>query len=532
MDIELLNVYNAHPLEIRYRLKKDDPKDEQVYRLSKLTKKTNKPWLVSEYQFKYLIGYLERYELEEIFLKKLMLVVDVTYESYDPSNPTEDLKEKLESFLSIFDYDKMIEYLKSCNLYVPEVHKVYYDNNRTTDGNGSRTQTYTREDYIELGAFVTIMKATIPISGIFMLNFNSQVSTELLPYLCFNMYKKLDIFKTPAGLKLSGYFEKMIESSDEPEGQRIIRQFLPANATGDWLFGVSLLSVLYFYPLGEKIPKNIVPMLYARTGSKLGARQTTAGRITEKRPMKSGESESEESKVESYRFTTDFSIGDLETVEAGVLNIHNCMEDIDPKSKKNLDEGMRLASKFGADNYPVEEILNIVTIITGRVFPPEAITRVRLKTIQTLMALAYAYLKTNNHKELSLLVMTVKEPKQEEEEEFQTLGYKISKISDQVAKDLEIYYPNKSITTMEESRHIEPRTFIVKVIDDLVTDFFMNTTLRYIVPRSILGNRNLIVKVHPEIKTLLGRLYLELAKNIETKPVTNDEIMSLRRRYE
>jgi len=314
--------------------------------------------------------------------------------------------------LDMFDFNDMVSFIKKYNVVTPPAGlKDTFDKDMEVNKEGTRVQTYLKEDYIELAALLAILKSIIGPAGQFLTITAQQLPENYREYYLLVMLLKHPITDTPPFQKLVGYIEKLVQNVESNERElhlRIIekgidRETLPYHVLAGALFQNLLLADET--QAVEK--KNVVTKLYSYASNRLNIKNNPNSNIKLKQEYKTSpdaSGEDTESVIESYRIPTELSIGSIEEFKFALSDVKRLYDWLSKeKNYELLNLFKHAVDNIAPTNLPVVNIKIAFTIIKS-VINPRVYNYVDAQHVRNVLAVASTVLWENEFPFMAVLL--------------------------------------------------------------------------------------------------------------------------------
>jgi hypothetical protein len=360
MNITIENVYAADDIGIglEFRSKK------LIFNVKPLYKKVDKSTLEGDRQFALLNKFFNRMGYTDTMLfgryeKLYELIIRDTI-----TTPSNEFIKELYSFLDLFDYPALIDFVKDESrrvLLVPEMIPGDFDNTLAQDDIHTKAQTYVRSEYEELIAITLVCKAVFPILGT-LSKYNTNVVVNKLETMCvFDIVSKHPIFKTRPIERLRAFihshtFESNKKFTIDALQTIAIHRGIGLDDLSDYILTNILFKTLPWLIVEENVTnKNLASSCYKAIANVVDKDIASLQRI---KPQTTDD-ESKESVIEKYRYVSDLSTGNLaeyNTYASSPEDVlqHFCMHHGIPLSAGDLKELRSVVKSLKPfRNYPI-----------------------------------------------------------------------------------------------------------------------------------------------------------------------------------
>jgi len=333
-------------------------------------------------------------------------IVKVLNEGLAYSYESEPIREMWE-FLDMFDLTKIKRDLVSIGYtFSPELPAVF-DENADTTSTYSNINTYVQSDYMDLLAFMIPAKL---IGGLLshLVSLRHSEFGNIGPYHAMFAVREHKIYDCDAYTKLSGMvLARDLAMSDVDKNTRTMKTLLGKEEAREWVLGTTMLTIAISAHFPKLPTKSLSVLLFNNSKSKLEANSQG---INQKTPGTFAAAEEKESALESYRYTSDITIGADEGVRFAYSNLEYACRALSFDYDKNLELEAKAIRKQYTVELPVPAIGIIIGNITYHVHPD--INRLGLDGFINAVALAARWCRVNNLNTLADLITcdSVKDP--------------------------------------------------------------------------------------------------------------------------
>ena len=380
-----------------------------------------KPKLDGDQQFVLLNAYLD-YK-GTAFKEKLFNELERSYNimqdcSFIPG--THEIPyEGVDNIIDLFDFADVFDYIKNHYRLQPPKHlKVVFEEKIEKDARGSRDQTYLKDDYLELAALITIIKATLGPVCLYMYIKREEVVPTAKEYYLFSFYLKNEKMNTYAPfIKLMRFTEKLIEQSDDgsfEDRKRVLDRGISQEELPVYLLGLVTIQKLSTATLiDDDENKNIINRIYNYVNSRLKATNSTSKTIRDKEPMVDADSASgdKESVPESLRVYADLAPGMSIEMDWAVRSTDVIIQQLPDNFKQTIDyQALADAVLFTRELHTIpiaKPNIIFLSYIFKCILDPRCLDYIKLEGIVNLTAVGFAYLWGLGFKNLALLLVSV-----------------------------------------------------------------------------------------------------------------------------
>lgn len=506
-------------------------KDSVEFNISTIISKRNKQELEDPNQFLLLNAYID-YKGEDFKAELFNRLRQADY----------DLKDKvlfqkgmhpLPSYivnpvLDMFTIEDVRYFLKEVwGLQPPKNLADFFDPKIESDSKGTRVQTYIKDDYMDLAAFVVILKSVIGIIGTFAEIKNKEVNSIHKEFLLYQLlYQNKHIFQSEPAEKLLGLIDKVVNqpvNSLDIDSIRIIEKQLPRD---DIPVSVMAIVVLQKLPIcaivDDNHDKNIITKVYNYVNNKLKSPGNGSKGVQEKKQLSDTQSRDKESTIESTKIPSKIPEGIVTELSWSIDSVDKILKQL-PKfmvkyiDRKVLEDAMEFSLVFKHSNISKPQI-SILGSIFKYIIDPRVLEYLELECMLNLLAVGFAYLWGINHKQLAIILLA-----REDIVNYDDLAINMSsnkpRISSNVKDELGVYFPycrvvNETTTVLviEES--------ISHIAYQLLSSRWIHSTSNEYIEEAI-GNNNPVNILPPDLKLKLATFFIDneriIYDNIEPK---------------
>jgi len=320
----------------------------------------------------------------------------------------------IHNVLDYMDLQDVIEYIKTSKyVKIPPKFPEEYDTTRDLDEKGSREQTYTRNDYIELIALITILKATTgPLGNFATIKEEVIGGTDYKEMILFNFYRTHPLFKSDPFVKIFQSLIKLVErllKNSEGTAIKIIERNLTTDIFPFYVTGkVVIQKLLLNNETEDSELRNTVTKIYTFASDQLNLKEN--GSKTKIKYFKNEDTDTgdAESVFESGRSNSDVNSGFIEEFKNVSRNVPKLVHDLGITTKlQEVNEIIKVFKSLETtlDLLPVEENIYIASIIHKHIMDPRAFVYLEGETFIHL-ALSFIWLYENGYENLALMLTT------------------------------------------------------------------------------------------------------------------------------
>jgi len=514
---KLNNLYNSAPLEIEISYNNVTIN----FNISTIVNKRNKDEIDSDKQFVLLHAYLD-YKgdaFKTALMNKYIEAEEILFDNIGRVEIMPLPYELVNGILELMDLEDVYHFIKNVYKYqalrsMPDE----FDNKMVEDGLGTRVQTYTKTDYLQLIAFVQVLKSIIGPIGQFGFMNNSELGKIHNHYILFNFITQHKISESEPYIKLYGLVDKVIESVNRSEDEsliRIIEKRIPSDEMVVWVLSIVMMQKIAMATiLDDTENKHIITRTYNFVNNKLKVKGDTSNAIRSKKSMvdtESGDGD-QESILESYRITSNLPAGSVVELEWSLENLR----DNPLKLCKNLDlkvygDALSFTTKLHHGTLTRVQI-TLLGWVLKEVIDPRSLEYVKLDAIISSLALAFAYLWTHGFKYLALLLTSL----QAEQDDTVVINFTTNKsrITKEHKDTLDTIFPYKKVivTTATANREVN----VAETSANNMADEFYKQRWIFTAPSEYIlevkDNASQTMLVPSDLKIQLANLIIHLNK--------------------
>lgn len=381
--------------------------------------------------------------------------------------------------LDLFDLQDIYVFLRDkYKLRVPQNLKDVFDDNIESDGRGTRDQTYTKPDYLELAALSVVIKSVIGVIGQFARTKAGDLNTIHKEYILFNFFQTYPrIYDSDPMQKLIRLVrcllvlptnEKFTEERLVIEKQ-ISREDIPA-----YIIATVVIQKIGVMALaGDNESKNIVTKIYNYVKNKLKSNGDVTKTIRDKSPSESAKDETQESEspVETYRSLTDIEQGKLIEFNWALRSVDVILQQL-PKAMREVIKEKELinAADFVRCFRAEVPIHKLQIIFLGTIFKsvidPRAMDRIDVESLLNLFTVGFSYLWNLGFRSLALQ-LTSKIVDVDSDEIMINSVVDKSRMSKELRDKLDEVYPCRRVINASKANNV-----VVEAIDLITAEMY------------------------------------------------------------
>lgn len=381
------------------------------------------------------------------------------------------------NILDMFDLQDIFHYIRDVLQFkAPDRLTDVFDETIESDGEGSRVQTYTKTEYLELAALTIAVKAVIGVIAEYAQIKKDDLNNIHRDYILFGFFEKYPkIFNSDPMQKLIGKAEKLVNS---PKNEKNVeeRMIIDKQLARDEI-PVSIAATVVLQKLGttamitDNSNKNIVNKIYNYIMSKLKTNGAVNKTIRDKSPSDTVKDENSESEspIETYRSLTDIEQGKLIEFNWALRSEDVVVKQLPEKMKKLIKMEDVINAKdfircFESEVRLTKLQIDLLGIIFKYIIDPRAIDRINIASILNIMAVGFSYLWNSDCKALAL-ILTAKVPEVDPDEFRVNSTTNKTKLTQELRDKLDELYPYKRVTNESKAVNV-----VVETIDEMADD--------------------------------------------------------------
>lgn len=513
----LLNVYNTNNLIVQ--IHHDD--DTVDFDISMLVSKRSKEELDPPRQYALLNAYVD-YKGEE-FKRALM---NRYKEADDVLMSVLSRKELnplplsiVHNILDMFDQKELFDYCKNVYGIKPPKQLINSFNTQIEiDGDGTRAQTYLKDDFIELAALNVALKAVLPVIGQFGYFKRALISGVHTEYILFNFIITHPIYKTPAMIKLLQFIEVLVAISFKKVDLAAIRVIEKRIAREE--MALYILSSVVFNKISiatmvdDFDGKNVITRMHNYVHNKLNVRKDVSSAIRAKKALSDtdGTNGEKESLIESYRSTTDKSVSVIVEINWVVGNINTLMSMMDYNVNPDIvNDAYERLGVF--HTIPItKQQRHLLSFIFKDVIDPRSLVYLERDSIINLLAVGFAYLWETDSKYLAILLTSYLKITNDD---IMTINTTVNRtrLSKELKDQLMKYYPYTRVINNTTNANVVEET-INSLSNEIYTQTHVPTAdMKYI--KEVVKNKSLLKIIPADLKHQITVMLLRIEKRKE-----------------
>lgn len=353
---------------------------------------------------------------------------------------------ELSKIINMLSYEDIYTYITEVNkIPIPPMLKDEFDIQIEKDGEGTKAQTYTVEEYIQLMALIVIIKAVYgPLSGFvagYDDDYKNRIEMQMLDILestSINSLLPFHKLKIYVNAVVQGAFNKKEARAANIKDTKVLslqisREDIPRSYLAKSMFTkmIILSQLEKKFDIKNKEKSDIIRQLYGEINSKLknGGGPTEAIRAKNTPSGSETESEDKESVFESYRQHTPITSGDIVEHEFVTSSIEIILNNLSNKLKEVINEKDLEEADRVLDHTPVlinNTTINLIGVIFSGIIHPRILPNLPFKNIRNLQIVGYAILKGIGTPQLAYLLLSARAASNTEEDEELNLSINVN----------------------------------------------------------------------------------------------------------
>jgi len=419
----------------------------------------------------------------------------------------------VDGVLNMFDFEDVKEFLRKFNLVNMDIGlKESFDSTMEINKEGTRVQTYLKEDYLELVALLTIIKSVLGPLGHLISLLQQTIPETYHTYYIYLILLRHPIAKLEPFEKLRGYVHKLVqnvESNKRELSLRLIEKNIDVETLPDIILSGALFNnILLGDETKDEKKKNLVTKFYSFVSSRLNLKNTPNSKIKLKQEFKTcpEDGEDTESVVEAYRIPTELSMGSIEEFKFACDDPITLYRWLKPEGDLNME--LFNIFKHAIENIPARNIaevnIKLAFIIAKNVIDPRIYRYVELKHVRNVMTVAATVLWENDFKLLATILASSLA-----ETDIAKVNYNIKIKFMEYHKDLldkkfRLYMFNRNVKTGEVTKVInQADEFLGSITDKIIGNDYICTGLPEDMLEEATGSTNRLINIPNDMKIRL-----------------------------
>ena len=393
-----------------------------------------------------------------------------------------------------------------------------YDDKVLRDGIWSREQTYTKDDYMWLASLVVVLKATLGPIGEYACFDQANINKVLLHYTMFNFYRGTEIYKTDPFQKLVGLAEKVsanILKNDTDRKFTAMDMKIPEDELPIWALSAAIFQkVAVSAIVDDNADKHVITKLYSFIKNKFNKTGDKSGNYADKKNKRltpSGDDESTESIIESYRVVGDVTPGfQVEMTWAIDLIFESPWRLSDTIDKELVDEIYELLVTTEGKQVHEEQVTMLGWVL-GAEIHPKSLIYVDIDSIFKALAVGYAYLYKLGYGYLAMMLTSSKI----DHDDVVVVNFTTNRtrITNELKHELDRIFPYKMVTAATIAADSKEVNMAETAINHVANMFYRSQWLRIAPKRHVkelAGDANLTFSPDPGLKVMMANMLITL----------------------
>lgn len=425
-----------------------------------------------------------------------------------------NLKTLVATISTLIDPDKIYHWVKNySDIKIPVGFAEAYKHD--IDSNNSQEKTYLKDDYVYLVAYCIALKAYVPIWGEYINLIRKEIGTDFKEYNSFQLLNNTHYITQKPYQKLLTYVEHII-TEDMFNSYNVINNI----NSEDYVYYIFCLTNVRKLPFieiktngvsDEDNKLNIITYVYKYIKHKIKGNSNPKNIVKDKNTTSASIDENSKiSVLEKYKIKTNISLEDIVELEYSVKDTYTIAQRLSINSDMGmLTEALKTANQLNYAKIP-DTSIRLLQWVMKPVISPRGIMYLSKPALVNLLAVLQTVLWARGYKYLALLATTERVVNNEYINVF-SIDNK-SKIPQELVDKLEQLYPFTKPVKPGRVSKIETR-YIINTIDNFTNNLSANIlkmTADDKLLDEVFGNNNRKINIHPDIKTMLAKLLLEI----------------------
>lgn len=425
-----------------------------------------------------------------------------------------NLKVLVATISELIDPTKIYHWVKNySNIKIPPGFEDTYKHD--INNNNSQEKTYLKDDYIHLLGYCIALKAYVPIWGEYINLIRREIGTDFKEYNSFQLLNNTQYINTRSYQKLLTYVEHII-TEDMFNSYNVINNI----NSEDYVYYVFCLTNVRKLPFieiktigvsEEENKLNIITYVYKYIKHKIKGNSNPKNIVKDKNTTSASIDENSKiSVLEKYKIKTNISLEDIVELEFSVKDTYTIAQRLSTNSSMDmLTEALKTANQLNYAKIP-DTSIRLLQWVMKPVISPRGIMYLSKPALVNLLAVLQTVLYARGYKYLALLATTQRVVNSDQINVF-SIDSK-NKIPQELVDRLDQLYPFTKPVKVGRVSKIESR-YIISTIDNFTNGLSANVlkmTAEDKLIEEVFGNNNRKMSIHPEVKTMLAKLLVEV----------------------
>ena len=420
--------------------------------------------------------------------------------------------------LDHFDLEDIIKFIKETKIITPpsKLGDVF-DERIEKDERGSRVQTYLKEDYIELIALVTVLKAIFPLIGKFaFLRSGILANNQYKEFIYLQLIITHPIAQSRPFIKVRESIEKLVNRLKNDEAKitiRILEKTVSKASLTDYLLAKVIVEKIFTNnELEDSNMKSTVTKIYNYCSNQLKFKSNVSDIKIRHFNNSDGDSESE-SNLESFRTPSNVTIGNIEEFRAYILQPELLIRDLGLDT--TMEEFNKYKEMFKSHSAfkPIKEMIYVTAYVFKNIMDPRGIMYIKKDELFNLMSLAYIWLMKNGFNKLAIILASY-DVRIEGVDVIKLSSTVKNKIDPELKEKLNYYYPYKRL--IKSGKTLVEKDYVEETLSKIVQNL-QEYSLRTIAPSedviTTYGKHIKDISIHEDIKNDLIRMLIKILES-------------------
>lgn len=394
----------------------------------------------------------------------------------------------MQPLFSMFDIEEVYRFLRDVyKLKIPITLPEEFNPDIERDGKGTREQTYTKDDYLQLASLVVVIKATF-----FALSQYSLVTGECFGkpnkiYVLFGFYSKYPkFFRSEPMEKLIQFTDKLVNDpkmSMDDHYIRILDKLISSDEMVLYIVSQIVIQKLSISTIvNDTSDSNVINAMFKSVNNKLESQGAIDKVIRCKTNLIDQDSSTgeKESFIESHRIVSDITKGDQVLVNVMMESIPRILKQLSPIQYELVTRPLLVNGK----TYTLEDVREYVKAFVNKplslhsikflesifkgIMDPRWMQYMELEQVLNFIAIGFCYMWNLGYHKLAMLLVSTTE---ENESDFVTINSSSNKsrLTQEIISKLERIYPQTKCTTKNSQ---EGELAIKRWIEEIGNSYF------------------------------------------------------------